>query len=361
MPRWDLMKNHNIFQKAYYLSRSRLGVIKRDIKSKNLISLNKYFKMWALGFEAEKYYLYDLKNNDYKDYLSDSKYAITRFINYPYDVMFNNKLIFEKIVSQFIRVPKSYGFVDNGTIFSLQSEIKIDTIESIINICREQGGVVIKPIFGSQGNGVVILKIKDDEIFMNGKKIDRQELKKYIANLDDYIITEYIKQGEYARDLYPDSTNTMRIIMMVDPDTNKPFIAGAVQRIGGKNSGGLDNFSQGGYSANIDLDSGDLSAAVTKVGTLEAKELTWVNIHPDTGLQIKGVRVPDWDNIKQKLLDMMEELPYIKYVGWDVAVTDNDIVIIEGNSHFQVGVIQLHKPLLKDAQVRKFYKYYGII
>lgn len=355
------MKNHNAFQKAYYLSRSRLGVIKRDIQSKNLIDFTKCLKMWALGFEAEKYYLYDLKNNDYKDYLSDSKYAMTRFINFPYDVMFNNKLIFEKIVSEYIRVPKSYGFVNNGTVFPLQSEIKVDTIDSIIGICKEKGGLVIKPIFGSQGKGVAILKIKDDEILINGKKIDEQELEKYISKLDDCIITEYIKQGAYARNLYPDSTNTMRIIMMVDPDTNKPFIAGAAQRIGSKTSGGLDNFSQGGYSANIDLDSGELSAAVNRIRTLETKKLNWIDVHPDTGLQIKGIKVPKWDNIKRKLLNTMEELPYIKYVGWDVAVIDNDIVIIEGNSHFQVDVIQLHKPLLKNSQVRRFYEYYGII
>lgn len=355
------MKDHNSFQKKYYLCRSRLGVIKRDIQSKNLIEFTKCFKMWSLGFESEKYYLYDLKNNDYKDYLSDCKYAMTRFINYPYDVMFNNKLIFEKIVSQYIKVPKNYGLIDNGTILSLQSEIKIDTINSIIKTCKEQNGLVIKPVVGSQGNGVVILKIKNNDIFMNDKKVQRKELENHILNLDNYIITEYIKQGQYARDLYPGSTNTMRIIMMVDPDTNKPFIAGASQRIGGKLSKGLDNFTQGGYSAGIDLCNGELNAAVTKIETLDSKNLIWHDRHPDTDFLIKGTKIPKWNNIKHKLLDLMEKLPYIKYVGWDVVLTDNDIVIIEGNSHFQVGVIQLHKPLLKDSQVRKFYKYYGII
>ena len=46
--------------------------------------------------------------------------------------------------------------------------------------------------------------------------------------------------------------------MMVDPiQTN--LIAGASQRIGGKDSKGLDNFTQGGYCAGIDLDNGELS------------------------------------------------------------------------------------------------------
>lgn len=57
----------------------------------------------------------------------------------------------------------------------------------------------------------------------------------------------------------------------------------------------------------------------------------------------------------------MEQLPYIKYVGWDIVITDDDIVAIEGNNHPALKVIQLHEPFLKDPRVRKFYKHYGII
>lgn len=353
------MKKLNMIQKAYYSCKSRLDVIRNDIKSKNEIDFSKRLKMWRLGFLSEKYYLYNLEVNDFRDYLSDHNHEMTRFINYPYDIILNDKIIFEKIISQYIRVPKNYGLISNGMIFPLQSEVKINNIDSIISMCKETNGLVIKPVVGSQGRGVKILHITDNIIYLNGRETDRRELESIIFSLDNSIITEYIEQGEYSHKLYPGSTNTMRIVAMVDPDTHRPFIAGAAQRIGGNASGGLDNFARGGYSAGIDLDSGELSAAVTR---LETQNLIWHNTHPDTGSQIKGVKVPGWHNIIHRLLSMMEELPYIKYVGWDVVLADdNDIVVIEGNSYPQPRVIQLHTPLLKNDQIRKFYRHYGII
>src|SRR5699024_5670137 len=145
---------------------------------------------------------------------------------------------------------------------------------------------------------------------------------------------------------------------MIDPENHEPFIARAVQRIGSKTSKGLDNFTMGGYSANIDIETGILSEAATKIG---GKELEWYDKHPDTGAQIKGVQVPRWDEIKKKLLNIMREMPYLKYAGWDIVLTDEDIVTIEGNNHSQVGVMQLHKQLLIEPRIKKFYKYYNII
>lgn len=352
------MEKHNVIQKVYYCCRSRLGVVKNDIKSGVAVEFPTRLKMWNLGFFGEKYYLYNLRENDSRDYLSDYNQALTRFINCPYDIILNNKVIFEEIMSSYIRVPVNYALISEGKIFPLQSRIKINKIDSMIRVCEEQNGLVFKPVVGSQGKGVAILKVKNDKIFINNKEAHIREVEGFISALDNYIITEYIRQGEYSNSLSPYSTNTMRILIMVDPITNKPFIARAVQRIGGKASGGLDNFSQGGYSANIDLDTGKLTAAVTK---WSAKELTWHKVHPDTGEQIEGKRVPKWNEIKNKLLSVMNELPYIKYIGWDVVLTDDELVVIEGNNHPQVGVLQLHKPLLVEPRIRKFYEYHGII
>ncbi|HHW69852.1 MAG TPA: hypothetical protein GX392_00685 [Clostridiales bacterium] len=352
------MKNLNAIQKTYYSCKSRFDIIKNDIKSDNNLGFFKRLKMWQLGFLSEKYYLYNLEHNNFRDYLSDHNHEMSRFINQPYNVILDDKIIFEKIISQYIRVPKNYALIDNGNILPLQSKVKINDIDSLIYICKKESGLVIKPVRGSQGRGVKILHIKNNVIFKNGKEIKRQELENIISNLDNFIITEFIEQGQYSRNLYPGSTNTIRVVAMMDPHTHKPFIAGAAQRIGGKASGGLDNFAQGGYSANIDLNSGELSAAVTR---LETENLIWHNKHPDTDSQIKGVKIPGWHNIKHKLLCVMEELPYIKYVGWDIVLTDDDIVVIEGNSYPQPRVIQIHTPLLKNDQVKEFYKYYSII
>ncbi len=352
------MKQHNIIQKKYYFFRSVLGVIKNDLEGKETIELLNRLKMWRLGFTSEKYRIYGLNANCHENYISDRNWSATRFINQPYDVILEDKIIFEKIFSQYVTVPKNYSFIDKGTILPLQSEVRIDSIESVIKVCNEKDGLVIKPVGGAQGKGVVILKVRNDEIFMNNKKQGKKQLENHLKKLDNYIITEYIKQGEYSNTLYQGSTNTMRIMAMVDPETHKPFIAGAAQRIGGKTSGGLDNFAAGGYSANIDVDSGILSTAASRFGS---KKLVWYDRHPDSNALIKGVQVPMWDEIKETLTNIMEEMPYLKYVGWDVVLTNNDIVIIEGNNHPNPRSVQIHKPLLADLKVKKFYEHYGIV
>ncbi len=345
-------------KKKYYSFRSRLGVIKADIEAENSVRPHDRLKMWKLGFTGDKYRLYKLDVNDHENYLSDHAAALTRFINYPYGIVLNDKILFEEIVGQYISVPKSYGFIEKGVIHPLQPSVDINNINSIIETCKVQGGLVVKPVSGAQGKGVVIIKAKDNKIFANNKRVNRNEIREFLSNLDNCIITEFIKQGEYANSLYQDSTNTMRIVAMMDPKTHKPFIARAAQRIGGKASGGLDNFSIGGYSANINVDTGVLSAAASKAGT---EKLVWYDRHPDNNAPIKGVQVPRWDEIKSKLLNTMEALPYLKYVGWDVVLTDDDIVVIEGNNHPKPRVLQIHKPLLVDPKIRRFYEHHDVI
>lgn len=351
------MRNLNTTRKLYYLTRSKAGVIKRDLHSSIPLSLLKRLKMWMLGFESKSYYYYDLKNNDYKNYISNSEFSMTRFINQPYDIILEDKLIFEKVMSQYIKVPKNYALIQNGRIIPLTMEMPIYSIDSILERCRQLGGLVIKPVDGALGRGVIILKIEYNKISMNNKIIDIKDLEDYILSKKNCIITEYIKQGEYANELHPTTVNTIRIMTAVDIDTNKPFIVGAIHRIGSKDSGVVDNFAQGGLSASIDLDTGIVGCAAKLIG----KTLIQYERHPDTDALIKGVKIPRWNDVKNKLLQIMNEIPYIKYVGWDIALTDTNIVAIEGNSHPDPIVLQMHGSILKDSRVRKFYKFYSII
>jgi hypothetical protein len=57
----------------------------------------------------------------------------------------------------------------------------------------------------------------------------------------------------------------------------------------------------------------------------------------------------------------MKKVPYIKYIGWDIILTDNGIVAIEGNNHPEPRSVQAHQALLKLSQVKKFYQDYHII
>ncbi len=110
-------------------------------------------------------------------------------------------------------------------------------------------------------------------------------------------------------------------------------------------------------SAHINADTGTLSKAVSfRDGIVE-----WHKTHPDTGIEIEGIIVPNWQRIKEAVISLAATFPYLPYVAWDVVPMDEGLLIIEGNNCSDVEMLQVHEPLLKNERVREFYKYYNII
>ena len=55
-------------------------------------------------------------------------------------------------------------------------------------------------------------------------------------------------------------------------------------------------------------------------------------VHPDSNLTLLGFHVPHWEQIKKCVCAAAKVVPEVRYVGWDVAITDDDrVVLIEGN------------------------------
>jgi len=196
---------------------------------------------------------------------------------------------------------------------------------------------------------------------MKGKKRKSMKFEKFkskVQEFDEYIVTEFCEQASFLNDIYPHSSNTIRILSM-NPKGKEAFIPGAILRIGRKKSGFLDNIDQGGLTANINLENGKLSSAATVPLSGEAE---WYDKHPDTSTQIKGSKIPAWNQIKKELLAIVTKLPELKYVGWDILLTNENgkFVIIEGNSCPGIWPHQVHKPLLEDPHARDFYQENGV-
>ena len=218
--------------------------------------------------------------------------------------------------------------------------------------------MVLKPTNGGGGTGVMILSLVNNEFTVNGKRSELAGLDELIKNLNNYFISEFIIQGEYGNEFFPNTINTIRVLTMIDPETKKPFIPIAVQRMGCNNSQPTDNWSQGGFCAEIDLETGELSAALTFP---KNRRVEWFDKHPETGAQIKGLIVPKWKEIKEGILNVVEKHPHLIYVGWDVVTTEDGYMILEGNNCSDVNLLQIHTPLLTIPRAKNFYKYHNII
>ena len=68
-----------------------------------------------------------------------------------------------------------------------------------------------------------------------------------------------------------------------------------------------------------------------------------------TNEKIEGI-VPNWELVKEKLIEMAHYYPQLKYLGYDIAITQKGFEIIEINSHQG-----LHKAHMFPKEVKEFF------
>lgn len=180
-----------------------------------------------------------------------------------------------------------------------------------------------KPVDGLGGGGVK--KVSFDTI---------PNIKEYYDYLkeNNCFIEELVIQHKNLNKLCKESINTIRI--MTFNDNGNPIILWAGLRIGnGINP--VDNFHAGGMGCSIDLNNGKL------ISNAIDKDLNEFTKHPKSGLKFIGFQIPYFDEVKELVKKASLESDKIKVVGWDVAITPDGPVIIEGNRRPGFDLIQV--------------------
>lgn len=352
------------YKKFYGWAVTFKGVVKKEKDTWVSMPFFKRLNMWRHGFWSVTQFRYDFEKYKMTDYVSD--YADNlRWIkldnaNYEW-FYFDNKVLFPTVVKHRFKVPENLTLILDKKMLPISEHHGIKNISDLLAYVKTTGAVIIKPVDGLCGIGVHALEAKDGDILLDYKKIDPAELEKKILDMHNCIICErVVNQNEYAKSLYPDTLNTIRILTLKDPDNNEVFIAGAVQRIGTSYSYPVDNFHRGGIAAKIDIETGMLGPAAA-IFPVSSNTLKWHEIHPDTGKKIKGVIVPEWETLKKQVLALADDMSFCRIIGWDVAITENGYMLIEGNNGADPKIHQIHEPLLINPRVRRFCEYYKIV
>lgn len=311
--------------------------------------------MWGNGFFSSSYILYNFKENEIKDYLSDYDENINAVrINKTNAQLLDNKLKFYDIVKDLLPVPEDLGILENGVVRRMNGKTY-----GFLNLLMENQELILKPIDSSSGTGVIKIIKNKDNVFLNGEVMDSNTFLERISSLNNYMVSIFIKQADYSAKIYGKAVSTIRILTMISPYTQKAFIAAAAHRFVTDRSFPVDNCNAGGLTAFINMETGKLGKAVSPY--FSGNSLSWHENHPDTGSRIEGVIIPHWDKIKSQIIMAAQNLSYLKYIGWDIAVTNEGFIVIEGNDGPDLKLHQVHKPLLIDKDVRSFYKYYKVI
>jgi hypothetical protein len=336
-------------------------LINKELKTHNGIGLRKKCFCYSKGFFSDAYVLYDFGKTSFKNYLNDIQENIfARHINRPYLTFIDNKLMFSLLVTPYGPALEETMLVMNGKLIHLGPGNRYNSWESLIKkMIDETKEYIVKEIDGASGTGVFKISTRGNDLLINEVVYDASEFISRLCSLDNYMISPFIKQARYSDIIYGQSVNTVRLLTMINPDTNMAFIAAAAHRFGTKESFPVDNCARGGLTARIDIETGKMGKATRTKVRSGRKE--WFSHHPDSGSVIEGVEVPLWHEIVKHILVLSERLSFVPYIGWDIVVLENGFTIIEGNDGPDIKLHQVHEPLLVKEEVRRFYQHYNVI
>jgi hypothetical protein len=337
-------------------------LVMEEVRSPLRLPLRKALSAWRRGFLSQTYLLYDLDRNDPSDYLSDYAQRMrSARVNALYGFCLSNKygcaLLMEHLGCAH---PAVHGLVLKGVLRRQDGTTPGDVAQYLISLIAREGGLVLKPVWSSKGRGIVFLTEKEGRLLLNGRTVSPTDLPSVVRRLDNYLVTSFVAQAEYARRMYPEATNTIRLLTAWDLAQDAPFITVAAHRIGTSRSRPVDSFKGGlgGLSASLDMETGTLGPAV---GMDSAGRRRSYSHHPETGAAIAGVQVPFWQAMKDMVLSAAGRTPQLPYVGWDMAVTDVGPCVIELNDRIGLYVWEVHGGVLRDERVRIFLKSCGFI
>ncbi len=139
------------------------------------------------------------------------------------------------------------------------------------------------------------------------------------------VVEEAVRQHSELSAINADSVNTMRVCTCIN-DRGDVTVLYMVLRVGRKGSV-VDNLSAGGLYTRLS-DDGRIThpcySAREKYGTVYTH-------HPDTNLPFVGIQIPMIKEVKELVTRAALKNPGARYIGWDVAITPDGPVIIEGN------------------------------
>jgi hypothetical protein len=126
-------------------------------------------------------------------------------------------------------------------------------------------------------------------------------------------------------DVFSKSVNTIRIDTYLDK-ANTAHILSAIVRFGTGNTF-TDNTHTGGFYVSLNLKSGKLQGVGRQDIIKGGEEFTE---HPDSKMTLEGFEIPFYKEALELVKKATVVLPN-RIIGWDIAITNNGPVIIEGN------------------------------
>lgn len=323
----DLVKQVEIFH-PNVSDQEKKGIIKETKKA--------YFKYRCT---AHEYFIYDLKNKtkkEIKDYLFDiEKIVLIYLINSRKDLaLLNNKRkSYERLKPYYKR---DVIYMDKN------EQLSFEDFKAFVDTHPE---FIAKANNLSCGRGLEVYRLTEDELSDGNLKSIYHSLK----DKAPIIIEELLKNDDISAKYYGNSLNILRVIAFKTKE-GKLKISNCNFYIGMGNQE-ITNGASGAITVLLDSKTG----VATSNGFAHAQAVIEYEKHPNSGLPFCDLAVERWDEMMAMVHKLSEELPTVKYVGWDLALTKKGWCVIEGNGNAGQTPYQLVGKMSNRAAFMKYY------
>lgn len=319
------------------------------------------FRTLLAGFNSDKYLLYRFDVNDKRQYLNDIRRRILseRISKHHYYIV-HNKIVFDKYFSSICTTIPKLAFIDNARLMPLVTNCPFTSLDELICYTTQGHDLCLKPFDGGSGRDILQLSFDHDrlEFAINGQPHTSDDLRSRLHRLNGFVVEHRCNQSGLSNEIYPGTLNTLRIMTMIDPDSGDPFVPVALHRFGTLQSRFADNWSQGGLSVWIDVDSGIMGKGVQYPFN---GQLVFHSHHPDTKIRIEGRSLLQWHRVLEVVVKCATFVRFMPMLGWDVVLSDDAILVLEANYNPDINLIQVHRPLLVDERVKRFFAYHKVL
>jgi hypothetical protein len=188
-----------------------------------------------------------------------------------------------------------------------------------------------KPIEGSRSIGSSSIECyvesNDSLVTTAGRLISLTDFVSFIKSnaAAGYLFQSRVSPHAAVREVCGDRLATVRLLTILKG--GKPRVLRACWKIPGREQAADNFWRPGNLLAQLDLDSG----RVTRLIRGSSNEYEEITHHPDSGVRILGMNVPNWHKVTELAMEGAKLLPELPLVGWDIAPVDAGAVLVEPN------------------------------
>jgi hypothetical protein len=288
--------------------------------------------LWSAGFRQvgfQDYVDYDFAILTTAERATYMTHPVSNQLSQKYDHpdhrhLFHDKVAFDRVFSEHLR--REWMVVEDGNADDVRA------------FTERHGTIVTKEPVGQAGTGVHRYHAADVS--------DWTEFHAGLLARGELLIEEVIRQHADLAAVCPGTVNTTRVTAFFDGE--QTHILAMAQKFG--RGAVSDQMTFGGFYTMLDENGHAVGPGYDSHAHVHER-------HPDSDFVIADFQLPMIDEVKAFVDQVARVVPQVQYVGWDIVVTPEGPVLVEGNWAAGVyenkpsvtGIRTGHKPRYRAA------------